>query len=522
MSFSHIVKAKYPNGVEESRVQELDSKQIVIGRGSDCDLRLESDQIDLRHLSLKILEDSSLEIEDLGSLSGTWVNEESVKKATLKSGDVLRLADVRLELSFADGRWILEEARLHQAQSSDADDELEKAALSLDIRNVLPSMFAISFFLMMLVIFYFLYKPLYTSDKNAWTAGPISKAHEFIEADCASCHAAPFESVQDFSCLACHQMESHGDSDLENCASCHMEHSGSDGLILSESRTCTSCHANIQGSAIQQVKIADVHSLDNHPEFNLPKKDKASLKLNHRIHLQKNLRSSDGLTTLSCNSCHKLDGEGKLMKEITFEESCSSCHPLSFDDKLPEEKVPHGNEDEVFKFLYASYSQLYLNEEGQEREEIRRRIRPGRELTREEEIAFIKEEVLKISRKTEKELFNKTSCNLCHEVSPSLEVDPKNREQSIFSVEDPNVPSSWMHMARFDHSAHDFVNCSSCHLGASKSEATEDVLMPGIKDCQSCHAENKSRGVMKSDCTLCHSYHDQLELPETRKAIWHR
>ncbi len=62
-------------------------------------------------------------------------------------------------------------------------------------------------------------------------------------------------------------------------------------------------------------------------------------------------------------------------------------------------------------------------------------------------------------------------------------------------------------MAKFDHKAHAFESCESCHK-ASKSEEASDVLMPAIDGCQTCHAGSKPvLNKVQSDCGVCHEYH---------------
>jgi FHA domain len=68
----------------------------IIGRSSGCRLVLSHDTVSGRHAELRRREDGDLEIVDLGSLNGTWVNGWRVDRAVLHDGDVLHLADVRL------------------------------------------------------------------------------------------------------------------------------------------------------------------------------------------------------------------------------------------------------------------------------------------------------------------------------------------------------------------------------------------------------------------------------------------
>ena len=58
--------------------------------------------------------------------------------------------------------------------------------------------------------------------------------------------------------------------------------------------------------------------------------------------------------------------------------------------------------------------------------------------------------------------------------------------------------------ARFNHLPHlRLKGCESCHAMASTSTKAEDVNLPGVANCQSCHRPGRSQ----SDCSECHSYH---------------
>ena len=67
----------------------------TIGRSEDCRLVIAHGTISRRHAVLRRLEDG-LEVRDLGSLNGTWVNGWRVDRALLRPGDALRLGDVRV------------------------------------------------------------------------------------------------------------------------------------------------------------------------------------------------------------------------------------------------------------------------------------------------------------------------------------------------------------------------------------------------------------------------------------------
>jgi hypothetical protein len=71
---------------------------LTMGRSSECDIAVPSDEISRHHAKLQVVPDGVM-VEDLGSANGTFVNNQRVHAATLmKAGDELRLDTVRFML----------------------------------------------------------------------------------------------------------------------------------------------------------------------------------------------------------------------------------------------------------------------------------------------------------------------------------------------------------------------------------------------------------------------------------------
>ena len=71
--------------------------QLVLGRG-DADIVIDDPEISRRH-ALMSTRDGAIEIEDLDSLNGTWVNERRIGSAVrLAAGDVVRLGQTTMEV----------------------------------------------------------------------------------------------------------------------------------------------------------------------------------------------------------------------------------------------------------------------------------------------------------------------------------------------------------------------------------------------------------------------------------------
>jgi pSer/pThr/pTyr-binding forkhead associated (FHA) protein len=78
----------------------VDSPLVLIGRHPQCDARLDSDWVSLRHCVLT--EDAGdVVVRDLVSTNGTWVNGRRVELGRLKPGDEKSIAHIRYRLEGA-------------------------------------------------------------------------------------------------------------------------------------------------------------------------------------------------------------------------------------------------------------------------------------------------------------------------------------------------------------------------------------------------------------------------------------
>ncbi|MGA9335718.1 MAG: FHA domain-containing protein [Rudaea sp.] len=71
---------------------------LIVGRSSECDIAIASDEISRHHAKLQVTPDGVV-IEDMGSANGSFVNNQRIHAPTLlKAGDELRLDTVRFLL----------------------------------------------------------------------------------------------------------------------------------------------------------------------------------------------------------------------------------------------------------------------------------------------------------------------------------------------------------------------------------------------------------------------------------------
>jgi hypothetical protein len=490
-------------------------------------------------------------VEDQGSLAGIRVNGKRLARSELSVGDVLQIGDVKLAVT----ALALEEVTLTQqvvvsAQVSE-EEIVARQRSALALKSYFPSITLLSLFFAFLVALFFFFLPMVGSRTQSWSSGPISNSHKMIEGDCAQCHSDAFSHVQDEDCIKCHNVSDHAKDlpkivahrpDLKApCSQCHMEHNGDAGLINGDPRLCVSCHSNLK-SVKEDSTHQNVPSFDSHPEFRIDVKtpdgkierialndtakaiDTSQLKLNHALHLKAGLRGKEGPVTLQCSSCHSLTPDLKTVEPINFEKHCSDCHTLGFDQRIPDARAPHGDDEGVYPALFTEYTKLLLlNGESKTAPvptgEFQRTLPGGTGVPTVIVDSANVSSVIQQAREAEKQLFTKTACYVCH-TSAEKPKSEQTATNSHYRVVKPDVPTQWLKKSIFDHGAHEEVSCESCHQGTRTSSKTTDVLLPNVKSCQDCHMQEGKPGFVKSDCMMCHSYHDSLGFPyEKKKSI---
>lgn len=81
------------NGSQKSF--SLPSEVTIIGRRHDCDMYIPLKPISRKHCQLS-LNNGTLELRDLGSRNGTYVNGERVEQHQLQAGDYIQIPPVTL------------------------------------------------------------------------------------------------------------------------------------------------------------------------------------------------------------------------------------------------------------------------------------------------------------------------------------------------------------------------------------------------------------------------------------------
>ena len=71
---------------------------INIGKLARAQIRLEDSNVSRMHAVIEVTREGHVEIADLNSTNGTFVNEEKISRSRLSSGDQVRVGDIRLQV----------------------------------------------------------------------------------------------------------------------------------------------------------------------------------------------------------------------------------------------------------------------------------------------------------------------------------------------------------------------------------------------------------------------------------------
>ena len=353
--------------------------------------------------------------------------------------------------------------------------------------------------------------------RAAYSSGPVSSAHAFVEQKCEVCHqrdASLRAHVGDTACLTCHAGPSHvANAAVKNpaCATCHREHQGRVRLATAvPDGRCAECHedlAHVNSDIHRSVQAFP----SDHPEFasaRVGAKDPGAVRFNHQLHLKDDLRGPDGPERLECTTCHrpelaKTRGAAKrisnLMASVTFDQQCARCHPLFFDARI-DRPAPHGNQKAAWTFVDTALREfIAANPAAISQHDVPDRRIPLNFPREPEPLARNADEWVE-KRGARARAYLTRACSYCH--GDAQHVD--GPDGTVLAWPAVNLRTQWMARATFDHAPHLMVECSSCHR-AAESRETADVLMPSMQTCATCHAPGKGAS---SRCIECHGYHD--------------
>lgn len=549
-------------GREIIRDRVVEQPSLSIGRAAENDIHLPDLAVEQHHVRIETRPDGTLDVAALGTLGfgldGRVVTSGSIDPRT---GGEIALGAARLAVSReAEGNIAIVIRQV--AADEGKGDVLRGFALA----SVLPSKRAMSWvfagaillLLLMVPVASFMLRTPVENDPTgktagqvvldaAWTSGELSLRHHSLEDNCESCHVAAFESVQDETCLSCHEntkdhaamprqakgmaplstgdalqwkiAQSLGKEGPLGCVACHSEHEGPVRQQASDEAFCSDCHDSLD-TRLTDTRLANAHDFGKeHPQFRpayfasfgaaKPVRaapgtrpvERSGLKFPHDVHMDAKggaARMAVSLPNygnpLECKDCHSLTADKIGFRQVKMEDACESCHSLvSGRTASGFSKLRHGD----IKDLAEDLARINT---GPRPALAPARKRPGQFGGSGAYAADFGRPVRAYIG-----LSNALSpggvCTECH-----LPARGPTGQADLIPV---NLPDRFLTSGYFNHEAHKKQECTDCHA-ADTSKAASDLLIPDLKSCRDCHlgaTAVKTKKIVPSSCAMCHSYH---------------
>lgn len=556
------------DGREIVRETRNDHSTLTVGRASENDVALPDLSVAPQHARIESGEGRRIRIIATGTL-GFVVDGRSQKRADIDSarGAELAFGGHRITVGRTnDGDVTLTVRRVDAI--SDAEEEREEAS-AFSLRGKLPGKRATAWLLLVAILVGFLAIPVWgyfqrgTDNRSiyalhadrSWSSGPLSSAHHGLETQCETCHVQAFVSVRDDACVACHKdVHDHAPKDRiararaepgpfgrflrqvadsfhkpgpGACVDCHTEHEGAGRMAATKQAFCTDCHAGLD-QRLKDTRLPNAGDFGTaHPEFRptvavatgdpapmgrIPLDARAiertGLKFPHALHLNKTGGVAQmGRTlqarypfgeALDCKDCHAPTADRVRFRPVEFEANCGMCHSLAYDTVGGTvRKLRHGDVAQAIADLRAHYGSggapRPIGLDGGRR-------RPGLYAQGQLYGAYFGAVARRSADGAIAQLFAAGgACQECHTVTRG--------GPAGWDVTPVHQTSRYLLHGWFDHAAHETESCSSCHA-ANGSSVSEDLILPGIKTCRTCHGGETSSAKVPSSCAMCHSYHN--------------
>ena len=128
------VRLVVEKGSSKRRTWQLHQKDTIVGRRRDCDLRILSAEVSRRHCVLSI-DDGYVNVEDLDSINGTFVNgSRVVGRQVVRPGDHLQIGPLEftVEYELQPGHGLDVTARIRQLDSKGDRDNARRARVAAE------------------------------------------------------------------------------------------------------------------------------------------------------------------------------------------------------------------------------------------------------------------------------------------------------------------------------------------------------------------------------------------------------
>ena len=398
-----------------------------------------------------------------------------------------------------------------------------------------------------------------------WLSGSLSQVHAGLENDCQACHVQPFVAVRDQACQTCHaNVHDHAPPgrlararpDLDRwgrfqlsvqetfnlpagrCVDCHTEHEGPQEMAPTPQRFCADCHTGL-AARLPDTGLGNAGDFGRlHPEFQPsvlirwddetpvmqrvavgPRaRENSNLRFPHALHLDprggpaqmgRRLAPQFGFgSSLVCADCHVPTPDGTRFQPVDMEGDCAMCHDLAFDRSGGTVRtLRHGSPEQVIADLREYFRGRAPPRPSVLSPEARRR--PGDVMQIRSAVQYAR--AISLSGASAEQAIRAVfspdgACHDCHVVQAP---PPGTLGYRIRPVA---FPTRYMQHGWFDHRPHSQTQCSTCHA-AERSQSANDLLLPDLASCRTCHG-GESSGDVPSTCAMCHDYHMDEGVPQ--------
>jgi hypothetical protein len=349
--------------------------------------------------------------------------------------------------------------------------------------------------------------------ESVLSPGKLSRAHAKWEGDCKSCHVRFDRDAQDRLCMDCHKETSqdvraktghHGKMKPQQCRTCHTEHRGLDGKIITldekrfdhaltdftlrgkhQQTQCAKCHEPARKRRLTPQDCYSCHKKDDNHKGGLGQKcgdchTETSWKDRKFDHDKTRFPLEGQHVETKCDSCHK----NNQYRDQTPRD-CYGCHRK--DDDTDGHRGQFGTKCETCHTPERFDRQIFDHDA----DTSYRLLGKHRE----------------------------TGCTDCH-TGPLYAVkltqvcfdchkkDDKHRESLGRDCSKCHTERGWKEPAKFDHDRTRFplrnahanprITCESCHKDLSSMRNTP-------RDCYSCHRkDDKHEAQLGQKCEQCH------------------
>jgi predicted CXXCH cytochrome family protein len=563
-------------GREIIRDRIAETARLTIGRATHNDIIIPDLAVEQEHAAAEQAADGEVTVYALGTLGFTEDGRKTAQAAIDPSaGAELGFGTYRLQFSRAETGQTLITIR-----QEESDEGARDAVRGFALASAMPGKRAMAWTALVAILTAFLAIPIWShlsreDGSNAaysgpaqeaaqkaplgagrdsrpdqvlfdssWSTGALSLAHHGLEDNCEACHAEPFVSVRDETCLSCHaEIGDHADTDRQltgrgpfsagealqwaiaqsfgkegpgSCTTCHTEHEGEGRMEPAAQAFCAECHDTMD-TRLTDTALGNAGDFGtHHPQFqaliytelgqqkparvtlSAELREEHGLLFPHDLHMSKTggaARMANNLAQygdgLECKDCHVLPNGRIDFAPVNMEDNCEACHSLVY-DKVGStfRSLRHGDVDQMRADLAAM-------DRAPRRPITTGRRRPGqfaRGGTYYQNFGRPQSNYIAINQALSRD----GVCGECHIPTTA------NGRPDVMPV---NLRPFYFVTGRFDHKAHEQEDCTSCHAAGTSSSAN-DLLIPAMESCRDCHqGEDARQAEVPSSCAMCHSYH---------------